>query len=60
MLENAATVLGRHYTAQPAPTGYSGAETQTWIAAENGVPSLSLTVRRSGDHYAAGPDTLCG
>ncbi len=36
--------LGPDYTADPAPTGYSGADTQTWVAAENGVPALSIAV----------------
>jgi hypothetical protein len=60
MLDNAATVLGRQFTAEPAPTGYSGADTQTWVAAESGVPALSIAVTRTGDHYSVRPDALCG
>lgn len=48
------------YTADPAPTGYTGADRQTWVAAVRGTPEFSIVVTRSGAGYAAHPETLCG
>lgn len=52
--------LGPDYTVDPAPTGYSGADTQTWVALENGTPALSIAVTRGENGYTAVPDLLCG
>lgn len=48
------------YTAAPAPTGYSGSDTQTWVGSRHGVPYLSILVTGSGRSFTANPDALCG
>lgn len=48
------------WTAEPAPTGYSGSETQTWIGYRRGTPYASIQVTRAGTSYVANPDVLCG
>lgn len=50
----------REYTAEAAPTGYSGSDTQTWVGARNGAPSFSIRVTRSAASFTAHPDILCG
>ena len=47
------------YTARPAGIGYAGATTQTWVAAENGRPELTIDVTGEDDRYTAYPDRLC-
>lgn len=47
------------YTAEPAPTGYSGSDTQTWVASRQGMPNLSIRVTASGTSFTANPDVLC-
>lgn len=47
------------YTADPAPTGYAGADRQTWVAAVRGTPEFSVVVTRDGTGYTAGPESLC-
>jgi hypothetical protein len=51
--------FGADYTAQPSPTGYPGDETQTWVALQNGVPTLSIGVTHDPTGYTASPDLLC-
>lgn len=60
VLANFAAELGRHYTAAPALTGYTDADTQTWVAADDGTPALTIRVTRSSNGYDAGPDAMCG
>lgn len=50
----------REYTAEAAPTGYSGSDTRTWIGARNGAPSFSIRVTQSATSFTAHPDMLCG
>lgn len=47
-------------TAEPAPTGYSGAVTQTWVALNRGRPAFSVVVTGSEGSFTANPDVLCG
>lgn len=48
------------YTAESAPTGYSGAHRQTWVAYRGGTPGFSLAVTQSGTTSTANPKALCG
>jgi hypothetical protein len=48
------------YTAQAAPTGYSGAATQTWVALRRGRPAFSVVVTGTEGSFNAHPDVLCG
>jgi hypothetical protein len=48
------------WSAEPAPTGYSGSKTQTWIGSRRGRPYASILVTDSGSSYVANPDVLCG
>lgn len=48
------------YTAEPAPTGYSGAESQTWVGFRRGSANFSILVTGSGTSFTANPDMLCG
>jgi len=47
------------YTAQAAPTGYSGAATQTWIALRRGAPDFSINVTQTSRTFTATPDIDC-
>jgi hypothetical protein len=47
------------YTAEPAPTGYSGAATQTWIVLRRGVPDYSVNVTEVDGEFTATPDIDC-
>jgi hypothetical protein len=62
LLDDFAETLDRDrsdYTAESAPTGYSGAATQTWIGFRLGVPDFSIEVTQTGDTYTAIPDVSC-
>lgn len=48
------------YTAESAPTGYSGSSTQTWVGSRRGVPAFSILVTRAGTGFTASPDAICG
>jgi hypothetical protein len=47
------------YTAQAAPTGYTGAVTQTWIVLRRGVPDYSVNVTETDGEFTATPDIDC-
>jgi len=59
--ESLSTSQGRSatYTAQPGNIGYSGAKTQTWVAAKNGRAHMTIDVTRTHDGYRALPSHLC-
>jgi len=48
------------YDAEPAPTGYSGARTQTWMAFRRGTPAFTVAVTQTDSAFTATPDVLCG
>jgi hypothetical protein len=51
--------IDKNYSAEAAPTGYSGADRQTWVAYGRGGPDFSIVVTESGGSFSAQPDVLC-
>jgi hypothetical protein len=47
------------YVAEQAPTGYSGAATQTWVAYRRGKAAFSIDVTLAGSSYSAHPNVRC-
>lgn len=59
MFTEGADGAANDYAAEPAPTGYSGADTQTWLGYLRGTPNFSILVTGSGTSFTANPDVLC-
>ena len=58
-LKNGVGLERRDYSAEPAPTGYSGSDTQTWVASKRGTPDFSVLVTQTGSTFTADPGVLC-